>query len=153
MPRSIAQSADTVRRPLFMALSLLLAFGASSACYDQKASAMSHEENSDLGEMQTESVSGDLHCEILTRTVSENLELTGVVWASAPTTGSYSFVVTKQGSGGTSNVAQSGLFQVTPTDRRVVGTVMVNTLRGDRYHARLSARTDEDEVVCDTQMQ
>lgn len=153
MPRSIAQSASTVRRPLFVALSFLLAFGASSYCFNQKAAAMSHDRNSELGEINTESVSGNLHCEILTRNVSENLELTGVVWATVPTTGRYSFVVTKHGSGGSSNVVQSGLFQVTPTDKRVVGTIMVNALRGDRYHARLSAQSDKDEVMCDAQMQ
>lgn len=113
---------------------------------------MSQGRNLDLGKVLTESASGDLHCEILTRKVSKNLELTGVVWSSTPATGSYSFVLTKQGAAGSSNVAQSGMFQVASTEKRIVGSILVNALRGDRYHARLSARSDNDEVMCDTRL-
>ena len=153
MSISHAMSVGINQRQRRMALSLLLVFGASSACFNQRVEAMSQNRSPTLGTIQAESVSGNLHCEIVTRTVSENLELAGVVWADTPAVGRYSFVITKQGSGGTSNVAQSGLFQVASIDKQTVGKVLVNALRGDRYHARLSVRSDEDEVVCDTRLE
>ena len=153
MTRSIAKPVGIAQRSHFIALSFLFIFGASSACFSQRVEDMSQQKQPDIGEIQTQSVSGNLHCEIVTRTVSKNLELTGVVWASAPAVGNYSFVVIKQGSGGSSNIAQGGLFQVAPAEKRIVGTVLVNTLQGDRYHARLSARSAEDEVVCDTRLE
>ena len=103
-----------------------------------------------LGEIRTESVSGSLHCEILTNTASQNLELKGVVWSSDGAIGRYNFIISKQGLSGSSNVAQSGLFDVAPNERKIVGTVMVNASAGDRYSARLSVQSGGSETVCDT---
>ncbi|WP_156477435.1 curli-like amyloid fiber formation chaperone CsgH [Falsihalocynthiibacter arcticus] len=111
---------------------------------------MSQTEKSALGEVQTESSSGKLHCEITTKTVSQNLQLRGVVWSGDKAAGSYSFVVTKQGVSGRSNIAQSGLFDVAPDERKIVGMVIVNALAGDRYLARLSVRSGGNEAACDT---
>ena len=76
-----------------------------------------------------------------------------VVWSTNLATGSYSFVVTKQGVSGRSNVAQSGLFEVEASERKTVGTVMVNASRGDSYLARLLVRSGDDEVICDTNIE
>lgn len=134
-------------------LLLLLIMGTSTPYVIQRASAMSQVKKSTSGEVLTESSSGPLHCEIVTNTESRNLQLRGVVWSGNHAAGSYRFIVTKQGSSGTSNIAQSGLFDVGPQERRVVGMVVVNALAGDRYQARLSVQSNGNETACDTALE
>ncbi len=142
-----------VFRPYFKALGILLVFGVVITSVTQRADAMTQRKQPKLGDILTESASGSLHCEIVTSSVPQSLELKGVVWSDVADAGSYSFVVTKQGVSGSSNVAQSGLFEISGPEKTIVGTVMVNALLGDRYLARLSARSGGNEVVCEITLQ
>lgn len=153
MHQAVLESIRVWHRFCRTALLLLLVMGASTPYVIQRASAMSKVENTSSGEVLTESSSGKLHCEIVTTTKSQNLQLRGVVWSGDPAAGSYRFVVTKQGSSGTSNVAQSGLFDVGPEERKIVGMVVVNALAGDRYMARLSVQSGGNEAACDTALE
>ena len=114
---------------------------------------MIQRKQSELGEILTEGVSGTLHCEIVTNSVSQILEVKAVVWSDTAASGSYNFVVTKQGISGRSNVAQSGLFETYENEKSVVGSVVVNELRGDRYLTRLSVRSGGNEAVCEINLE
>lgn len=140
-------------RSCIQTFKVLLILGVAATSAIQRADAMTQRKQSELGEILTESVSGELHCEIVTKTVSQSLELTGVVWSDVSSVGNYSFVVTKQGVSGRSNVAQSGLYETALGEKKSVGTIMVNALRGDRYLARLSARSNGNEVVCEISLE
>jgi hypothetical protein len=95
---------------------------------------------------QETSAMTDIHCEIRTKPVGKTLELVGVVWTDGrQMTGDYSFVVNSQGPGGSSNVAQKGLFSVNPREEAVIGTVIVNARAGNRFLARLTI-TSEGEI-------
>lgn len=150
MPASIPVLTGNARSTRAIALRVMFTFGVSLICAIQAAHAMSEVKKMEVGEILVESTAGSLHCEIVTQSVSQNLEMRAVVWSSEVATGTYSFVVTKLGVSARSNVAQSGLFDVEPLEKRIVGSVMVNTSRGDRYFARLSAHSGDDEVICDT---
>lgn len=141
---------SAVRKSFVGAIHAILFIGISSIFTLQPAAAMSEVNQMEVGEILVESTVGSLHCEIVTHSVSQSLEMKAVVWSNDMATGSYSFIVTKQGVSGRSNVAQSGLFEVEPSERRIVGSVMVNASQGDRYLARLSVRSGGDEVICDT---
>lgn len=139
-------------RPCLMLIISLLCVGLSFGFSIQAASAMSEINQTDVGEILVENTAGSLYCEIVTHSISQNLKLQAVVWSTGMATGSYSFVVTKQGMSGSSNVAQSGLFEIAPSERKTVGTVMVNASRGDSYLARLLVRAGAEEVICDTKI-
>ncbi len=141
---------SAVRKSFVGAIHAILFIGISSIFTLQSATAMSEVNQMEVGEILVESTVGSLHCEIVTHSVLQSLEMKAVVWSNDMATGSYSFIVTKQGVSGRSNVAQSGLFAVEPSQKRVVGSIMVNASQGDRYLARLSVRSGGNEVICDT---
>lgn len=80
----------------------------------------------------------NIQCEIRSRPVANGLELVGVVWAPHQVQGEYSFSVTSKGSGGSSNVSQSGVFVLEPNEAKMLGKVMVNSGAGSSFAARLS---------------
>ncbi len=141
---------NAVRKSFVGAIHAILFIGISSIFALRPAAAMSEVNQMEVEEILVENTVGSLHCEIVTHSVSQSLEMKALVWSNDKATGSYSFIVTKQGVSGRSNVAQSGLFEVEPSERRIVGSVMVNASQGDRYFARLSVRAGGDEVICDT---
>ncbi|MCO4842796.1 MAG: hypothetical protein KC439_07795 [Yoonia sp.] len=153
MTKPFSSLRSIARRSLGIVFSAVLVTGASSIFFHQAAFAMSEVNKMEMGEILVESTAGSLHCEIVTQSISQSLEMKAVVWSTETATGSYSFVVTKQGVSGRSNVAQSGMFEVEPRERKTVGTVMVNASGGDSYLARLSVRSGADEVICDTKIE
>lgn len=86
-----------------------------------------------------------IQCEIRSRPVANGLELTGVVWAPQPMQGDYRFSVSSEGSGGRSNVAQSGVFALDPNQPSMIGKVVVNSGAGSSFVARLSIHTENGE--------
>lgn len=90
--------------------------------------------------------SSNIQCEIRSRPVSTGTELTGVVWAGEGAHGDYRFAVSSEGSGGSSNIVQSGYFVLRPHEPRVVGTVVVNSGSGSSFSARLSVQAESGEL-------
>lgn len=91
----------------------------------------------------------NMQCEIRTQPSDVGVEMTGVVWSDNKATGSFDFIVNKEGPGGSSHVVQRGLFAVEPHQPEIVGTIRVNTSSGDRYLARLTITgADGSETIC-----
>ncbi|WP_127903612.1 curli-like amyloid fiber formation chaperone CsgH [Solirhodobacter olei] len=88
-----------------------------------------------------------IQCEIRSRPVSSGTELTGVVWAPEGAQGNYRFSVASRGSGGTSNIVQSGFFVLQPHQPKIVGSVVVNSGSGSSFAAHLSVQA-EDGGMC-----
>jgi hypothetical protein len=88
----------------------------------------------------------NIQCEIRSRPVNNGVELTGVVWAEEGAQGDYRFAVSSEGSGGSSNVVQSGFFVLRPHEPRVVGSVVVNSGSGSSFAARLSVQAETGEL-------
>ena len=90
-----------------------------------------------------------MRCQIFSRPSDVGVEMTGVVWSENKATGSFDFIVNKEGPGGSSHVVQRGLFAVEPQQPEIVGTIGVNTSSGDRYIARLTITgVDGSETIC-----
>ena len=90
-----------------------------------------------------------LQCEIRTVPSAAGVEMTGVVWSDNKATGSFDFVVNKEGPNGSSHVVQRGLFTAEAHQPEIVGTISVNTGCGDRYLARLKITgADGSEAIC-----
>lgn len=87
-----------------------------------------------------------IQCEIRSRPVANGIELTGVVWAADGAKGDYRFSVSSRGSGGTSNIVQSGYFVLQPHQPKVVGSVVVNSGSGSSFAARLSVQADGEDI-------
>lgn len=91
----------------------------------------------------------DIKCEIRSRPLAAGLEVIGVVWSDSRASGSYNFLVNKEGPSGSSHVVQRGLFTVEPHQQQVIGTISVDAASGDRYLARLIVYSDGQETICD----
>ncbi|MFT6168566.1 MAG: ABC-type lipoprotein release transport system permease subunit [Celeribacter sp.] len=152
MTKPFSPLVSAARRSFVMLFNALLCIGILSIFFLQMAFAMSKASIMEAQDILMENSSGSIHCAIVTQSVSQSLEMKAVVWSNNMATGSYSFIVTKQGVSGRSNVAQSGVFEVEPSEQKIVGTIMVNATQGDRYLARLSVRSGTDEVMCDTKI-
>lgn len=88
----------------------------------------------------------DIHCEIRSRPVASGTELVGMVWANGKMMGDYRFTVRSEGAGGSSNIAQSGLFSTEPNIPSILGSVVVSSGAGSSFIARLSITSGGNEV-------
>ena len=88
----------------------------------------------------------EINCKIERRALDSGLELSGVVWSDTKAAGKYSLFVRKEGSSGRSSVTQQGLFSVRPEEPSVLGTVMLNAVRGDTYRAELTITTEDNQT-------
>lgn len=94
----------------------------------------------------------NLRCEIRRLASPAGVELVGVVWAepwtSASISGSYEFIVNKEGYSGSSRVVQRGLLLIEDDQPKIIGTIGVSAGSGDRYFARLTITSDGLEAAC-----
>lgn len=91
----------------------------------------------------------DLACAISHQPVGAMTRYTATIDSPSPVSGSYSFIVSAQGSGGTSNTAQGGRFE-TPGGPDTLSVATVGTGRGARVSAALIVETD-DGRRCESQ--
>ncbi|WP_380058309.1 curli-like amyloid fiber formation chaperone CsgH [Falsihalocynthiibacter sp. SS001] len=90
-----------------------------------------------------------IHCEIRGQKEAGILRLEGVVWADAELSGSYSFNLIRKSASGNSSTAQRGLFAVSPSQEKIIGSISVNAPAGHTYFAQLQVISGDTEVICD----
>jgi hypothetical protein len=94
--------------------------------------------------------SGPLRCEIQRNDKDSMVELTGIAEGARPLAGHSSFVVTKSGSSGSSNVNQGQHFSVKTDEQAIVGRATINLDSGGRVAVDLRLQSD-DGIECHTQ--
>lgn len=93
----------------------------------------------------------DVRCRIrLTRT-RHGMEFEAVARALDPASGDYEFVVTKEGSGGASDIMQGGAFDLDAGSSERLGAAELSLERGARYRSRLTL-SDGDGVLCEDEV-
>ncbi len=97
--------------------------------------------------VQPVSVSGDLTCDIIRTRTSHGVELRAVASSDFSAAGEYEFVITKHDRGGSSDIMQSGEYQLVRGESASLGSAEVSVARGGSYRARLEL-TDADGVAC-----
>ncbi|KUO57725.1 MAG: hypothetical protein APF80_02495 [Alphaproteobacteria bacterium BRH_c36] len=90
------------------------------------------------------SADGSVSCSIQVSRNGGMTALTGLARASSPVSGTYEFVVTSTGSGGSSNIVQSGDFSASGGQTEELGQVAV----GGGYSAKLKVRAGGRTYVC-----
>ena len=100
------------------------------------------------GEAVTSKPSEVVTCEIVSEPFSGGVGLVAKATAKAPASGSYEFVVSKQGSAGISNTAQSGEFELGSGEDVVLSEVSLGLDAGSRYVAELSLTWNGGEASC-----
>jgi hypothetical protein len=90
--------------------------------------------------------SGPVRCEIEATTAGGMTTLKGVVHADHAVSGTYSFLVTGSGGGGSSNIQQGGMFAASPDGPAALGEVMLGG--GSAYDARLEITADGTTLEC-----
>ncbi|MCD7059647.1 curli-like amyloid fiber formation chaperone CsgH [Pelagibacterium xiamenense] len=90
----------------------------------------------------------EVQCEIRSQPLSTGVDLVGVVWADHTISGSYQFIVNKEGASGSSRVIQRGLLALEKDRPQVVGSITINAGSGDRYIVRLTVTADGDQTLC-----
>ena len=89
-----------------------------------------------------------IECDILTRAVTGGTEFSGIVRSQSQVAGDYSFIVASSGAGGTSSVIQRGLFQLGKEHEAMVGQIVIGSGARTQVTARLTIRTEYDDLVC-----
>lgn len=89
----------------------------------------------------------EVECLIRAEAASPGVRLEGVTFSKQPLAGTYQFEVRKVGRAGTSNSAQSGVFE-TRRGEEVIGRVDLGLERGASYEAELYLRWDGGETSC-----
>lgn len=90
------------------------------------------------------SAGGGVSCSIHVSKSGGMTELTGIARASSAVSGTYEFVVTSSGSGGSSDIVQSGEFSASGGQTEELGQVSV----GGGYSAKLKVRAGGQTYVC-----
>jgi hypothetical protein len=91
--------------------------------------------------------SGSLACEIRKVSSGDSVQLIGVVSSSAAVTGNASFVLTKSGASGTSNIKQGNAFDLAADAEAHVSRVTINL--GHQDHAVVEfIATSSEGIVC-----
>ncbi|WP_404404979.1 curli-like amyloid fiber formation chaperone CsgH [Pelagibacterium halotolerans] len=90
----------------------------------------------------------EVQCEIRSQPLATGVDLVGVVWADHSVSGSYQFIVNKEGASGSSRVIQRGLLALEKNQPQVVGSITINAGSGDRYIVRLTVTADGDQTLC-----
>jgi hypothetical protein len=102
---------------------------------------------SSIGNVDAGQGGAGMRCEIAVKKRGGGVELAGVVHASAPVQGSYVLTVTKSGSGGSSDISQSGDFSAGPGKPGYLGNVMIGG-DGGSYVAKLRVTGDGGSSQC-----
>lgn len=76
-------------------------------------------------------------CDVRVVRSAQGVSLRGVARSDASLEGDYSFVVTKSGGGGSSDISQGGEFALTPGAETVLGSADLSMDRGARWRAVL----------------
>lgn len=74
-------------------------------------------------------------CDVRVERSAHGVLLRGVAHARAAEHGDYSFVVTKSGGGGSSDISQGGEYALTPGAEAVLGSADLSMERGARWRA------------------
>ena len=98
----------------------------------------------------TEAISGPLRCEIQRNDKGGIVELIGIAESARSLAGHSSFVLTKSGSSGSSNINQGQHFSVKRDERAVVGRTTTNLDAGSRIVVDLRLQSD-DGIECHAQ--
>jgi hypothetical protein len=91
--------------------------------------------------------SGSLACEIRKVSLGDSVQLTGVVSSSAAVTGNASFVLTKSGASGTSNIKQGNAFDLAADTEAHISHVTINLGYEDHAVVEFTA-TSSEGIVC-----
>lgn len=91
--------------------------------------------------------SAGARCEIVVSKRGGGVELTGIVYAKTPVHGSYVLTVSKSGSGGGSDISQSGDFSAAPGKPGYLGNVMIGG-DGGAYVAKLRIKSSDGSAEC-----
>lgn len=87
-------------------------------------------------------------CQISATPMPAGVELTTYASAQAPVSGSYHFVVSKSGSGGSSDIDQGGDFNARPGKQALLGVVDLNVDAGTHYFAKLTLAWNAHSTAC-----
>ena len=90
-------------------------------------------------------------CEVRTTKVPGGVELEAVVSSVRALDGSYSFVIEKSGSSGSSNIAQAGDFTLQRGEEQVVGSAGLGLGRADSYTAKLILTNRSGDTICEAE--
>lgn len=86
-------------------------------------------------------------CEVRFTPTPQGLRIEAVALFSAPMSGEYDLVISKDGPNGSSDVSQGGPFEALANGELTLSAAEFGVARGDRYSARLVLR-NESGVLC-----
>jgi hypothetical protein len=95
-----------------------------------------------------EALASDPHCEIRISEGSGVLRVESVVFGEPGFSGVYDFTLTRSGSGGASDVSQSGAYTIEADGEATLSVSEFNHGRNDRVDALLSLDTPDGRVEC-----
>lgn len=87
-----------------------------------------------------------LTCDIIRTRTSHGVELRAVASSDLSALGEYEFVITKRDRGGSSDIMQSGEFQLANGESADLGSAEISVARGGGYDARLELTTADGET-------
>lgn len=87
-------------------------------------------------------------CDILVRRTSNGVELKAIANLSRSAEGDYSFVITKSGGGGSSDINQGGPFEGKAGERVNLGASEISMGRGASYRAALILTSASGRELC-----
>lgn len=87
-----------------------------------------------------------LSCDIIRTRTSQGVELRAVASSDLSTIGEYEFVITKRDRGGSSDIMQSGEFDIAGGQSASLGSAEINVARGGGYDARLELTSANGET-------
>lgn len=89
-----------------------------------------------------------LACEVRALATPHGVALEAIAYAETPLLGEYEFTITKDDSGGASDIAQGGAFEATPGREMSLGETELSLERGGRLNARLVVRDTAGGELC-----
>lgn len=87
-----------------------------------------------------------LTCDIVRTRTSHGVELRAVASSDMSAMGEYAFVITKRDRAGSSDIMQSGEFQLANGESANLGSAEISVSRGGGYDARLELTTANGET-------
>lgn len=87
-------------------------------------------------------------CDIRITPTRNGLRFEPLAESPHPVSGDYRFVLTRTDASGSSDVEQSGSFDLAPRRIQVLGSSELSLDRGARYRARLVLGNDHEGVMC-----
>lgn len=87
-----------------------------------------------------------LSCDIIRTRTSHGVELRAIAASDASMIGDYEFVITKRDRGGSSDIMQSGEFDLARGESASLGSAEISVARGGGYEARLQLTSADGET-------